>query len=613
MIYLVSNRLFDGENYKIATCQDVLDYFKWHFEIEVDSETKKDFLEGYIFTLQLGDKDNQFVIDAECNDITIFKDLLENKLLLFQNAKYDLKFLLKLNIRPKLVYDCFIVECILTTGLQDRKLGLDALVEKYTDGQLDKSVRGVINYEGLTDRVIEYARLDVRYLGEIRDKQLIQVYELGLENLVWLENMVVFVFTEMEYYGMYLDQEQWLVQARESELEAVKYKEVLDNYILTQPEKFNRFIDRQLDLFNPDLSTNINWNSSAQLIKVFAADGLILESVNEKEIQSIQHSLVKLYLDFKNYQTQISKFGVKFLRWAAKDSRVRTSYWQLLETGRVSSGQKDKFPNVQQIPANNKFRNCFKPEKGYLYVDCDYSSMELAIAAIVSEEESWVEGYRNKWDLHSTVAETVFKDRWANGTEETCLYTISKLKCECKVHKPLRNNIKTLNYLSIFGGGANKLAKSVNISVSEAKDIISKYFKGLPKLKAKLTFLGDYAVKFRYMRTMKPFRRIRWFSNSTDDETIASIRRQGANSHIQGSAADIVKLAMVMLYEYRNRHNLDVKFVVQQHDAIVAEVKEDFAEEWLKITKRIMRLASLKVLGTLAIDVDGYVDSKWRK
>ena len=615
MIYLVSNRLFDTDTYKLATCEDVLEYFKDKFEIETDSETKLDFLDGYMFTLQLGDYENQFVIDGTCNDLLQFKDLLENKLLILQNAKYDLKFLLKLGIKPKLVYDCFLAECILTTGAEGRKLGLDALVEKYTDGKLDKSVRGVINYEGLSERVVLYSAFDVKYLGKIREKQVEQLEKLELTTLMWLENMANFVFTEMEYYGMKLNVPKWLANAEKNKKFVVEYEDKLTKYILDNPQKFGKFIDRQLSLFDEGISTNVNWNSPKQLLDIFAAEGVKVESVNEKVIQSIDNPLVKLYLDYKEYQTKISKFGKDFLRWVyKKDNRVRTSYWTILNTGRVSSGRKDEFPNMQQLPADNDFRNCFEAEEGWLFTDCDYSAMEIALSADASGEPSWIEGYKNGWDLHSVVAETVFKDKWLKAEEEGCEFRKNKSKCNCKEHKYMRNNIKTLNYLAIYGGGPNKLAQSVNIPLEEAKTIISSYFKGLPKLSAMLKFLKNYGRTNLHIRTKKPFYRIRYFADPKGDSGLtATIERQSGNTFVQGSGADITKYAMYLLYEYRNRHNLPVKFVLQLHDAIVCEVKEEYAEEWLRIQRRIMRLASRKTLKHLTIDVDGYVSKVWKK
>ena len=191
MIYLVSNRLFETDSYKLATCEDVLEYFKDKFEVQVDTETIGDFISGYILTLQLGDRDNQYVIDCTCNNILQFKDLLENKFLLLQNAKYDLKFFYKVGIYPTILYDTFLAECILTTGIENRELGLAALALKYTTTVLDKSVRGVIHSEKLSDRVIEYAAKDVLLLQDIRDKQLIELEKLDLGNLVWLENEVI--------------------------------------------------------------------------------------------------------------------------------------------------------------------------------------------------------------------------------------------------------------------------------------------------------------------------------------------------------------------------------------------------------------------------------------
>lgn len=543
MIYLVANNSLIAS--KISTpcsINDVKEWCKTHKVRGIDTETIGDCWTGYIFTLQIGDADTQFVIDCTYANILDLKEELEDPtaINILQNSKYDDKFFFAKGIRLHNIYDTFLAECILTTGYENRQLRLDYIVTKYCGDkyQLDKSVRGKINWAGLTDDVIKYAAYDVIALEEVMNKQIAELTRLDLMSVADLEFKCSRVFAEMEYVGMKLDREKWMIQALDREKNTNQYEEALNKYILDNPDKYNRFIDRQLNLFEEGFRTNITWSSPKQVLDVLSASGIKTDSVNEKIIEKhkVKVPIVGLYLDYKENQTAISKFGREYLKWVNPSTNaVHTSYWQILATGRVSSGMKDEAPNMQQLPALNEVRNCFIARDGYSYVDCDYSAMELVIAGCVSGEESWVEAFDNGLDLHSVVAEAVYKDKWRNAAEESCEYMKTKQKCDCKEHKSMRTKIKTLNYLALYGGGPQKLSDSINIPLAEAKEIISTYFKGLPKLTGFLNMLKDYGKRNLMIRTKPPYRRIRFFENPQDDPAIYSqIERQSGNTYIQG-------------------------------------------------------------------------------
>lgn len=605
-------------SFETATVEECLEWCKNTQIIGVDTETIGDCWSGHIFCIQLGNKELQYVIDCTLVDIKIFKDILEdnNKLFLLQNAKYDLKFLYVKGIKIKNLYDTFLVECILTTGKEKRELGLKALAKKYCNVELDKTIRGKINYLGLTDEVIQYAAMDVEFLEDIMNKQIEQLKYWDLESVANLENNVTKVFAEMEYYGMKLDVEKWLIQAERREKEAYKFEEELNKYILNDPKKFKRFIENQLDLFSDETKTRINWNSSRQVIQVFNKAGLHTNSVNEKKIEKYKakYPLVDLYLKYKENKTSISKFGKDFLKWINPlTKRVHTSYWQILQTGRVSSGQKNEAVNMQQIPALNEVRNCFIAEEGYSYVDYDYSSMELVIAAYVSGEDSWIDAFENNLDLHSVVAAQIYGAEWTFAAEKDCSFAKDKTKCNCTEHKEMRSKTKNTNYLMLYGGGPQKLSETANISIEEAKELIKNYLKGLPKLAAFLKMLQNYGTKHLYIRTKPPYRRIRWFDNPFGDQArLSTIERQSTNSYVQGTGANIVKLAMVKMWNYREKTGFDVKFVLQLHDAIVCESSDHLVEIWSQVTEKCMRDAFIEVIGH-TIGVDGYVEKYWKK
>jgi ribonuclease D len=165
----------------MSTVKESLEYLSQLDEIGVDTETKGfDPYTKEVLSLQLGDDKKQFVIDATTVDIRVYKELLETKLVILQNAKFDLRFLYHYRIVPKRIYDTFLVERILTAGIDTARRGLDALVYKYCKQTIDKTIRGNIHREGLSTRVIRYAADDVKYLGEIKRKQQEKLKEFGM-------------------------------------------------------------------------------------------------------------------------------------------------------------------------------------------------------------------------------------------------------------------------------------------------------------------------------------------------------------------------------------------------------------------------------------------------
>ena len=197
--------------------------------------------------------------------------------------------------------------------------------------------------------------------------------------------------------------------------------------------ELNRFIKRsfQTDMFIPPeeiRKINIKWSSPTQVLQVFKEYGLDIEKVNAFELSKHKNRVfVTKYLKYKEQQKVVSTYGKSFLKYVMKDGKVRTSFWQILNTGRVSSGNKeDRKPNMQNIPADNKFRNCFKARDGYSLVSVDYSGQELGIIASGSKDPVWMKAREEEADLHSICADMVFKEKWreADADEKKKLRTM---------------------------------------------------------------------------------------------------------------------------------------------------------------------------------------------
>lgn len=351
MIYFVGNQPLIESIFETCSIEDVKNWCKTHKVRGIDTETIGNCWDGYIYTLQIGNANTQFVIDCTAYDILLLKEELEDPeaLNILQNGKYDDKFFMAKGIKLGNIYDTFLAECILTTGIEERELRLDHLVNKYCEGKysLDKSVRGKINYVGLTDEVIQYAAFDVIALEEIMIKQKAELEKWDLMSVAELEFKCSRIFGEMEFTGMLLDKDKWITQAETREREAHKFEDQLNEFIISNSDTFYKFIDRQLDLFSTERKTCINWSSPKQVLDIFSTAGLKVDSVNEKVIEKyrVKFPIVDLYLKYKENQTAISKFGKDYLKWVnSKTNSIHTSYWQILATGRVSSGIKDEAP-----------------------------------------------------------------------------------------------------------------------------------------------------------------------------------------------------------------------------------------------------------------------------
>jgi len=177
--YIGEQREFHTDSgVELSTVEEALDFLNQIEYVGCDSETTGfDAHTRDLLSLQLGNKQVQFVINCLFQDITPFKELLESKTILFHNAKFDMKFLYKHGIDVRNIYDTFLAECILTTGYEkeDKDLSLKGVAKKYLNVDLDKSIRGNIHKLGMVNSVIEYAARDVEHLEDIMNAQLIEI------------------------------------------------------------------------------------------------------------------------------------------------------------------------------------------------------------------------------------------------------------------------------------------------------------------------------------------------------------------------------------------------------------------------------------------------------
>jgi DNA polymerase I-like protein with 3'-5' exonuclease and polymerase domains len=628
MIYTVGNTAFVS-NFTECTIEYVVEYCKIKKVLGVDTETEGlDFTCKKMIMFQIGDKETQFVIDTRYISIEPLREILENKniIKIFHNAKFDYKFIKKWSgITCQGVYDTFLVELVNTCG---KSIGyaLKDLCKRYFNIELNKDIRNKfvsLNGKPFDNNQIVYGAKDVEYLCKIRELQLPVTEKYRLQNVVNLENEVVLAFADIEYNGLNLDKEQWNSIEVESMNNAEMLMINLDQMII---ENFSlkKFIYKyvQTDIFKPvtDLrKVNVKWTSPKQVLEVFQILIPKLDNVNGKEIYKYRFKfpIINEYIKYKEAMKLYTSYGDKFLKNLSSDNKIHTNFHQILDTGRVSSSK----PNMQQIPADNKFRNCFTAPPGWKFVSADYSSQELNVIAFGSKDPVWIEALKKGEDLHSTCAELVYGDKWMNSGESNCAYFRNKVKCNCSTHKKLRTNVKTINFGLAYGMGPNKLADTLNININDAKILISKYFETFPAIKGFLEKLGNFGKKFGYIKTFPPYNRRRWFTNwypkiwtyRSATMELGSIERASKNTPIQGASADMTKRALVLMRNHIKEFDIPVKLVMTVHDQIDTICENHYVETWAFKMQELMEEAANEIVTNGLLKAEVTVNNCWTK
>ena len=632
MIHLVdgSSKTVPSPHYQSAMIDDVVRYCQTKEILGVDTETEGfDFTTKKMIMFQIGDENQQFVIDTRRVSIEPLRNILQNKniLKIFHNAKFDYKFIKKWsNIICEGIYDTYLVERVLNCGKQNYGYGLKDVCKRYLDVDLDKEVRS--KFIGLaskpfTDNQIVYGAKDVEYLIKIRTNQIPLINWNQLDSVVDLENEVVLAFADIEYNGLDLDSESWKKIEKVNTEKADNLQDSLDHMVTLDP-RLDKFVSKyvQADLFTAveDLrKIDIKWTSPKQVLEVFQCLVPKLDNVNGKQMYKyrFQYPLIDKYVKYKEAMKLCTSYGDAFFKNLSSDNKIHTNFHQILDTGRVSSSK----PNMQQIPADNIYRNCFTAPDGWSFVSADYSSQELNVIAFGSKDPVWIKALQNNEDLHSTCAELVYGEEWLNAAEDDCAYMKLRMKCNCPKHKKLRTNVKTINFGLAYGMGPNKLADTLNISVDGAKVLIEKYFQAFPAIKGFLDKLGNFGKKFGYIKTFPPYNRKRWFStwypkiwnNKSSVMELGSIERASKNTPIQGASADMTKKALVFIRDYVAAHNLPVKVVMTVHDQIDTICRNDQVSDWAVVMKGLMEQAALEIVNNGLLKAEVTVSNCWEK
>jgi DNA polymerase-1 len=452
--------------------------------VEFDTETTGlDWYSEDLICYQFGVGSHQIVVDHSSYPIELFKDLLEEKTLLGQNLLFDLCFLYKHNIWPKKVRDTLLAEKVLTTGLTVRR-SMKALLKRYLGLERDKTMQSEIHKVGLTKEGIEYAGLDVRDLTEIFSLQTTKILEQDMGLCAKLEFDFTRALAYVEYCGIHLHWPEWEEICRENDEKLAEAQDRLDQFVR---DNMPEYVDRQLDLFSKEQKALVNWSSPDQVVPIMEKLGLnvvIFEGGKEKKsinknviaAQRDKTPLVDLYMDYRFWMKRASTYGRSWKDHIRDDGRIHTKFQQILNTGRISSGEKSRrergrdYPNIQNLPREDKYRHAFQAQGDNVMVVADYSSQESVILADRSKEPKLLEFYQSgAADLHSFVAKLIYN--------LDC--EISEVK---KKHPSERQNAKSANFAIAYGGDGYTIAKNLGISVEEGQRVYDGYLAAFPDL-----------------------------------------------------------------------------------------------------------------------------------
>lgn len=446
-----------------STIEDVVEYCSSKSVLGLDTETTGlDFMTNRVIMVQIGDAENVFVIDARYKDITSLLPILASRSIIkiLANAKFDYKMLKSsYGIELENIYDVMLGDISLTLGIKSYNHDLKSILKRTLGIDVSKEERGTFighSTAPFTTAQVLYGANDISHLVPLREAQSERVSELertigiDLTRVIQLENDACLAYGDIEFNGFTHDPEPWKVLANEAEHLLDLAKLQIDKIVEEDP-MFRDFLvsHYQRDLFIPDdeiRKVDLLWSSPTKVLKLFQKIDPTLEGINAKtelEPRKHLHPLIKAYIKYKEHAKLVSSYGHPFFKHVKHDGRIHTSFYQIVETGRISSSS----PNMQQIPADNRYRNCFIPSsKDYVMVSADYASQELCIIAYGAKDPVWLEALQKGKDLHSVCADLVFGQKWKDVAEEDCLYMVNQSKCECSAHKSLRTSVKTINF-----------------------------------------------------------------------------------------------------------------------------------------------------------------------
>ena len=483
--------------------------------------------------------------------VDIFKEVYENPSILKigQNIKYDITVLRKYGVEMKgELFDCMIAHYLLQPELRHN---MDYMAEAYLNyktihidelighkGKSQKSMRDLSPIE-----VYEYACEDADITLKLYHILEPKLKELNIFNLFKdIEMPLINVLAEMEMNGVILDttsltETSRILQQRILEKERKIYEEAGTSFNIASPKQVGEILFDRLKISDKAKKTK-----TGQYV------------TSEEALTQLKHRapIVENILAYRGLRKLLSTYVEALPKLINKHTgHIHTSFNQAITaTGRLSSSD----PNLQNIPVKGEdgkeLRRCFIPEPGCLFFSADYSQIELRVMAHLSGDEGLIDAFRNGYDIHAATAARIFKETMEHVTRDQ------------------RSMAKRANFGIIYGITVFGLAQNLDIDRNEAKKLIDDYFQSFPKVKEYMERCKETARSKGYAETIFHRRRYLPDINSGNATVRGFAERNSINAPIQGSAADIIKLAMVRIYKRFKDENIKSKMILQVHDEL---------------------------------------------
>ena len=500
------------------------------------------------------------------------------------NAKFDAKWL-KLHVGAELggVFDTLLGSQILAAGETDRRHNLADVTYEFIGEELDKSEQvSDWSADELSLSQLEYAAKDAGVVLRIREKMIERLKAENLIEVAKLEFDCVEPIAHLELAGIFLDKERWSEQLK-------KVKKV-QTVVADELQELLSVGALQGSLFG---RTEINLDSHTQLTEALTRLGVPLPATTRNwqlEPLANDYPVIKKLLEYRSIQKAITSYGENILEYInPKTGRIHADFRQIgAPTGRMSCNN----PNIQQVPHGEEYRRCFRAPEGRKFIISDYSQIELRILADFTGDPGFVDAFNSGADLHRATAAQIF-----NVAPEA-------------VTSDQRSFAKRINFGVVYGIGAQRVSNLTGISLNEAQDLLRKYFATYRKLDAWLREAAGKAIKERQARTVSG-RLARFRFDAEDRQAISLAERNGKNTPIQGSSADILKRALRILHEELRETSACIVNVI--HDEIVVEADALEAAAIAQKVEKGMCDAGEEYVKKVPIKVESVIADEWLK
>ena len=587
--------------YKLVENEEELrqlcDFFITKESVSIDTETTStDAISAELVGLSFSVEEKKaFYVAVPANYeealkiVQIFKPLYESDKIMKigQNIKYDYEVLTKYGVTLQgKMFDTMIAHYLIQPELHhnmdymaETLLGYQTIhIEELLGpkGKKQKNMRDL----SPTD-IYEYAAEDADITLRLKNVLEPRLKELGVEELFWnIEMPLVRVLADMELNGVCLDTEALqdtskIFTERMKQYEQEIYKEAGEEFNISSPKQVGDILFGKLQIMDKPKKTKTGQ---------YVTSEEVLQSLESKS------PIVRNILNYRGMKKLLSTYIDALPKLInPRTGHIHTSFNQALTaTGRLSSSD----PNLQNIPVRTddgkEIRKCFIPEEGCLFFSADYSQIELRIMAHLSEDENMMEAFREGHDIHRATAAKI----WHVDID--------------KVTDAQRKKAKQANFGIIYGITTYGLAQRMDIPNGEAKELIEGYFRTFPKVQAYMEHAKEVARAKGYAETLFHRRRYLADINSRNATVRGFAERNAINAPIQGTEADIIKVAMVRIWERFKKEGIRSKMILQVHDELNFSV---FPEE----REQVERIVIEEMQNAYPLNVPLIADAGWGK